>query len=416
MEQFDIIVCGGGCAGFCAAVAAARMGARTALVEKYNAPGGILTVLGSCSIDQFNNPFIPDKKMVIEGIGWEFVMRLHREGFARIPDMNAPRQNHEQYGIKVNPVAAAKIMDDMLLESGVRLYYGQSVVHAFREEDRIESILISTRTGLKQLKAQIYIDCTGDGELAAFAGAGFVTGDGNGTLQPGTLRFYPAVASEDPILDFGDNRNHVQLDTTDSDSVTRAEITARSMMLEQMKKGDRIMAVAPAVAPREGRRIEGLTKMTAEDYCSGKVFPDSVCYSYWFVDIHRSGAPAHIRYITHENTPTIRLSAMISRDLTNLMMAGRCVSSDREVNSALRVKASCMAMGQAAGTAAAMCVEDDIPIREISPEKLRAVLEKNGAIVPGKEKRFEDISRFPEISLQSDGMLIQASEQASGNP
>ena len=115
METYDIIVCGAGSAGFCAAVAAARMGAKTALVEKYNTPGGILTVLGNNSIDQFNNPFIADKKMVITGIGWELVLRLHKEGYARIPDMNAPRENHEQYGVKVNPVAAAKIMDDMLL-------------------------------------------------------------------------------------------------------------------------------------------------------------------------------------------------------------------------------------------------------------------------------------------------------------
>ena len=101
METYDIIVCGAGSAGFCAAVAAARMGAKTALVEKYNTPGGILTVLGNNSIDQFNNPFIADKKMVITGIGWELVLRLHKEGYARIPDMNAPRENHVQYGVKV---------------------------------------------------------------------------------------------------------------------------------------------------------------------------------------------------------------------------------------------------------------------------------------------------------------------------
>ena len=121
MEKYDVIVCGAGSAGFCAAVAAARQGARVALVEKYNGPGGILTVLGNNSIDQFNDPFRPDKKMVIGGIGWELVLRLHREGFAHIPDMDAPYERHDQYGVKVNPVAAAKTMDDMLLESGVTL-------------------------------------------------------------------------------------------------------------------------------------------------------------------------------------------------------------------------------------------------------------------------------------------------------
>ena len=323
METYDIIVCGAGCAGFCAAVAAARMGAKTALVEKYNTPGGILTVLGNNSIDQFNNPFIPEKKMVITGIGWELVQRLQKEGYANIPDMNAPRQNHGQYGVKVNPVAAAKIMDDMLIESGVSLYYGQSVVDAETVNGRIQRILIATKSGLKRVGAKIFIDCTGDGDMAACAGAEFIAGDGRGVFQPGTLRYYPVVDAQDKILNYGDNRNHVPINITDSDSITKSEIASRKMIFEQMKRGDRIMAVAPAVAPREGRRIKGITEMNLEDYYNGQVFEDSVCYSYWFVDIHREGQAAYIKYITHDKTPTIRLSAMISKDLSNLMMAGR---------------------------------------------------------------------------------------------
>lgn len=391
METYDIIVCGAGSAGFCAAVAAARMGAKTALVEKYNTPGGILTVLGNNSIDQFNNPFIADKKMVITGIGWELVLRLHKEGYARIPDMNAPRENHEQYGVKVNPVAAAKIMDDMLLESGVSLYYGQSVVDAETVHGRIQSILISTKSGLKRLKAKVFIDCTGDGDLAAFAGAEFIAGDGKGVFQPGTLRYYPAVDAQDMILNYGDNRNHVPINITDSDSITKSEIASRKMIFEQMKRGDRIMAVAPAVAPREGRRIVGRSVMNVDDYYNGKVFEDSVCYSYWFVDIHREGQAAYIKYITHDKTPTIRLSSMICKDIDNLMMAGRCVSSDRETNSSLRVKASCMAMGQAAGTAAAIAVRDGVDATQVSAEKVKRALDENGAIIPGKEKRFEEV-------------------------
>ena len=391
MEHYNIIVCGAGSAGFCAAVAAARMGMKTALVEKYNTPGGILTVLGNNSIDQFNNPFLLERKMVIQGIGWEFVLRLHKDGYALIPDMNAPRVSHEQYGVKVNPVAAAKVMDDMLLESGVHLYYGQSVVDAKTEGNQISSILISTKSGLQELSADIFIDCTGDGDLAAFAGAEFVAGNGHGTFQPGTIRYYPAVDAEDKILNYGDNRNHVPINITDSNSITQSEIAARRLLYTQMRSGCKIMASAPAVAPREGRRIAGLSEMKAEDYCAGRIFPDSVCYSYWFVDIHREGQSAYIQYITHGKTPTIRLSAMISKDFSNLMMAGRCVSSDRETNSALRVKASCMAMGQAAATAAAIAISDGINVSDVSPDQVRRILDQNGAIIPGKEKAFEEI-------------------------
>lgn len=151
------------------------------------------------------------------------------------------------------------------------------------------------------------------------------------------------------------------------------------------------MAVAPAVAPREGRRIVGLSEMNVDDYCSGKIFEDSICYSYWFVDIHRNDGPAYIKYITHDKTPTVRLSSMISRDFSNLMMEGRNISTDRETNSAIRVKASCMAMGQAAATAAAIAVKDGVDVKNISLEKLKAILDEKGAIIPGKEKYFKGV-------------------------
>lgn len=218
-----------------------------------------------------------------------------------------------------------------------------------------------------------------------------MAGNGQGTFQPGTLRFYPAVDAEDKILNYGDNKNHVRLNTTDSDSITQSEIASRKMIFEQMKNGARIMAVAPAVAPREGRRIVGRSVMNVDDYYNGKVFEDSVCYSYWFVDIHREGQAAYIKYITHDKTPTIRLSSMISKDIDNLMMAGRCVSSDRETNSSLRVKASCMAMGQAAGTAAAIAVREGVDAAQVPADMVKQALDESGAIIPGKEKRFEDV-------------------------
>ena len=392
---YDVIVCGCGSAGFCAAIAAARNGAKTAVIEKYTTPGGILTVLGNNSIDQFNNPFRKENRMVIAGIGWEYVRTLRRDGFARIPDMNAAYENHAQYGVKVNPVAAAKVMDDMLIDAGVDLYYGQPVVEAETDGRTIRSVLISTKNGIRRLTASVFIDCTGDGDLAHFSGASTWNGDGNGTYQPGTLRFYPAVSAEpsDRILNYGDNRNHVKLDPTDSDAVTRAEIASRQMLYRDMLNGKQIMGSAPAVAPREGRRIKGISEMKAEDYLSGKQYEDSVCYTFWFIDVHRDNEPAEIRYIRHENTPSIRLSSMISAEFDNLLMAGRCISTDRKTNSAIRVKASCMAMGEAIGTAAAIAVRQNIRTADISVRELKTRLTEQGAIVPGISdgKEFADL-------------------------
>lgn len=385
LKKYDVIVCGCGSAGFCAAIAAARNGMRTAVIEKYTAPGGILTVLGNTSIDQFNNPFRSDKKMIIAGIGWEFVLRLHKDGFADIPDMDSDYIHHAQYGVKVNPVAAAKVMDDMLAEAGVDLYYGQGAVDVITENRRIKSVIIATKEGLRSLEADIFVDSTGDGELAHFAGAESCDGDGNGAFQPGTIRIYPAVAADkdDRIVRFGDNENHVSINSTDNESIKRAEIASRRMLYEDMLCGRQIMGIAPAVAPREGRRIKGLTEMNAADYFSGRQYEDSVCYTFWFVDIHRDNEKSEIHYLKSENTPSIRLSSMISADLENLMMAGRCISTDRATNSAIRVKASCMAMGEAVGTAAALCVMKNIDLSEICIDELKKMLSENGAIVPG---------------------------------
>ena len=128
IRDYDVVVCGLGSAGFCAAVMCARLGLRCAAVEKYHMPGGVMTVLGNNSIDQFNNPFADGDKLIITGIGWEFVNRLAEMGGAVIPDMDAEYKYHWQYGVKVNPTAAASLMNDMLVEAGVDLYYGQGAV------------------------------------------------------------------------------------------------------------------------------------------------------------------------------------------------------------------------------------------------------------------------------------------------
>lgn len=121
------------------------------------------------------------------------------------------------------------------MQSGTELYYGQPVVDVCADADDIQYITISTKSGLKHLSAKIYIDCTGDGDVAAWAGAEFVCGDKFGRFQPGTLRYYPAVKVDDNILDYGDNTNHVALNTVDSDSITVSEIEARNMIYEQIK-------------------------------------------------------------------------------------------------------------------------------------------------------------------------------------
>ena len=429
-QEFDVIVAGAGCAGFCAAVQAGRAGLNVALFEHFAMPGGTMTVLGSNSIDQFNNPHRPKgDRMVIAGIGWEFVEELSRRGFAEIPDMDAPYRVHWQYGVKVNPIAAAQCMDDFLLAANVRLFYRQGVV-AVETADTprgisLDAVIVSTKAGLVRHRAKIFIDCTGDGDLCAWAGAKFRI---DSSLQPGTMRLYPYATTSDqrelaeadrrwramlaqrPDLSglllcgghvsgfleaAGDNTNHVNgLNAADSASRGNAEIEARraqvALMSALREAGApvRILGSAPESGARESRRIVGDVWMTGEEYLAKVVYPDAVCYTYWFIDIHRENAPSEIVYLRDEMTPTISLGAMRPVGLKNVYVAGRCVSSDRANNSAIRVKASCMAMGQAAGAAAAQAIrQGTADTRAVDTAAVIRYLKAQGAIVPEPRDR-----------------------------
>lgn len=394
------------------------------LFEHFAAPGGTLTVLGNNSIDQFNNPHRPvGDRMVISGIGWEFVEELARRGFAEIPDMDAPYRVHWQYGVKVNPIAAAQCMDDFLLDAGVHLYYRQGIVSVETAETpegiRLDAVIVTTKDGLVRHRAKMFIDCTGDGDLCAWAGAKVMM---ETALQPGTMRLYPNGRSmgeaelaradslwqeyvkKDPALkemlcsssffDFmsacGDNTNHVSgLNAADSDNRTRTEIRMRRdqvKLLSALRQSGaplQILSGAPESAARESRRLLGDVIMTGDEYLSKYVYEDAVAYTYWFIDIHRDHQPSEIIYLRDEKTPTISLGAMRPKGLRNIYAAGRCVSSDRSCNSAIRVKASCMAMGQAAGAAAVLAVrQKKTDTRQVDAHDVRRYLKGEGAIVP----------------------------------
>jgi hypothetical protein len=428
-DSYDVIVAGAGCAGFCAAVQAGRLGLRTAVFDEYGAAGGTMTVMGSCSIDQFNNPHRPvGDRMVIGGIAWEFVRELERRGFAVIPDMDAEYRVHWQYGVKVNPIAAAQCMDDFLIAANVDIHYHQKIVAVeTHEEDgrvTVDSVLVSDKSGLSRYKAKVFIDCTGDGDLCAWAGADYECAD---PLQPGTLRLYIDHLVQNPdalktaerrwseaiardaslgkmatfadltslLSGDGDNQNHIcNINATDSDSLTKAEILSRRYLKQLMDiirdsgLQDPFIATAPAIGIRESRRIIGDTIMTEADYLNKRIYDDAVCYTYWFIDIHRAGQASHIVYLHDDKTPTISLGALCPTKLKNMFVAGRCVSADRACSSAIRVKASCMAMGQAASAAAMvyLCEGEAKTIHDICTKSVCRLLAREGAIVPDQRK------------------------------
>ncbi len=436
IDEYDVIVCGGGPAGLCAAIQAGRMGLKTALIEKNGMLGGAITSGGNTGIALFHRH--TDGRQVISGIGWELVTRMAIDGWAVIPEYR-PGLRHSQMTVRTNAPMAAYYMDLMCIEAGVKIYLHQEAADVSMTENNgdknIEMLLVTSRSGLIAIKAKMYIDCTGDGQVCAMAGAGFELGDAStGELQPGTLRIYPSgykmeALDRDQVMRayneakisnelkpgdfwlenmrgvFGafqskfNNANHINnINGADSESKTSGEIEGRkwiarvtSWARKRIKGAEDFIpeACAGEVCIRESRRILCDKYITVEDYLSAKSYNDSISYSYYPIDLHTNGP--HIKdggllyniHLEDENIPSIPLGAMLPLNFGNLMVAGRCISGDRLANSAFRVKASCMAMGQAAGAAAALSVIEKTGMRSLDMLKLRHVLKQYGAIVPG---------------------------------
>lgn len=173
-------------------------------------------------------------------------------------------------------------------------------------------------------------------------------------------------------------------DSTNSRTVTSANLKGRKAVLQRVRKEKkRLMHMQPEAAFRESYRIEGETIITVNDYTSGRVFEDAICYAFYPVDVHKGTGFERLEHLKPGIVPTIPLRALIPKDSRNIMAAGRCVSSDRYANGGLRVQASCMAMGQAAGATAALAARKNMSPLDVPLEDIRRLLREHGAIVPG---------------------------------
>lgn len=423
--DYDVAVCGGGCAGFTAALQAARLGAETCVIEKSNMPGGVLTTGRNNEIALFNSGETP----VVRGIGWEFVKRLEAEGYANIPEFKSGVPHWNQ-GVSVNIPMAAHVMETMWDEARVTPYYLTTLTDMIKED--IGWLLVTAdKGGLHGIRAKKVVDCTGDGDACFFAGAGYELGDEKtGELQPGTLGFFVnargvenldlekakaiykksieegTMISGDiwptgntpvfALANKGNNINHVNIGTDYQEKRSQIEKEGRKSVVrisrwlkdhipELGEAAFDITGVAGEVALRETRRIIGEARVTVEDYAGGRKYEDAVCQSYYPIDLHRHNAEDGTLYNIYldENTiPAIPYGALLPKGIKDWLMAGRCISGDRLAQSAYRVKASCMAMGQAAGAAAALSALKGIDTRDIDLKELKSVLQKFGAIVP----------------------------------
>ena len=417
--DYDVAVIGGGPAGSVAAIQAAQLGARTLLVEKNGMLGGTTT---SAAI---NVPglFHAWGKQVVAGIGWDLVNRAVQLAGDRLPDFTAYDQPTNMLQVRVNPSIYAALLDEGVLGSGATLSLHTMLAAVGRSHGEWR-VTLCGKEGLRDERARVLVDCTGDANAVALAGFGL---ERNEALQPGTLNVrlsgYDPAALDYKLLDRayqdavaagsllpadlamhgdgvrtflgqrGENSMSVAgIDGSTSSGRTAAEVAGRGTLMRiyrflRCQPGLENLTIdftAAECGIRESCTIRGKKRITARDYASGRLWEDAVCYSFYPIDVHRpSGAGIDLHRLEEGTFPTIPRGAMLPSGSAWLLAAGRCIAGDQQASSAYRVQASCMAMGQAAGAMAALSAHSGVELEELAIGDIHTALRAHGAIVPG---------------------------------
>ena len=418
-NQVDVLIIGGGTAGTIAAIQSARAGAQTAVIEMSGQLGGTMTT-GGVSAPAY---FWGRDRQIIAGIGWELVCKTKTLDGSEYPPFTIPNQRRPSYHVSVNPSVYALVAEEACLDAGVELHYHEILTNIQETAQgwEVETVGKGLRRTIQTCEV---IDCTGDADVVEMAGFTRLKGE---LRQPGTLIFRfggysvndldmeivqehyeQAVADgrlrpgdfwlgdSQPFIGFlrngGANQQHIfKADSTTSDTQTHANIEGRRSAMRLLKfiqsipecESAQLESLCTQAAIRETYRIVGEETITYQDYMAGRYFEDALCYSLYFIDVHTEAGVEH-EFVPGNLVPTIPFRALIPQGSQRLLAAGRCVSSDRLANSALRVEASCMAMGQAAGAAAALGAQRGISSRQVSVGDIRALLRKHQAIVPAE--------------------------------
>ncbi len=415
----DCLVVGGGTAGVIAAVQAARAGADTILIEMTNQLGGAITN-GGVSAPAY---FRAGGRQIVGGIGWEIAQECVELNNSKMPDFDNPSPRRPSFHVGLNASLYSLLAEEKCVDAGVTLCYQEIVTSVVRTRDvwEVQSVgNMLTRT----VKAKTVVDCSGDATAVRLAGGECVKAE---VRQPGTLEFrlggydcddidaealernYRAALAEGRLqpgdycfpdrrlIEFlrsrGGNQQHIfGADSSDSEKQTDANIAGRQRLLRMLRflreqpglERCTVQFMTGMTAIRETWRIVGDSTITKEDYLTGACPADAVALTYYFIDIHHEEGIEQ-EFIPKGVFPTIPLGALLPRGVTNMLVAGRTICSDRAAFSAVRVEASCMAMGQAAGAAAALAAQLAVPVRQVPLGKLRALLREHGAVVPTPE-------------------------------
>ncbi len=434
--EYDVVVLGGGPAGIAAAASAARHGAHTLLVERYGFLGGMGTAAGVTNFCGLHANVHGDIRQVVHGIADELLERMRALGGLNEPHLIFGKIHAQAYDTAAFKCAA----DALLLEAGVDLLFHAFAVGVARHDGQspVDALLLETKSGRAAVRAKIFIDCSGDGDLAHFAGVAMEKGDAQGSLLYPTLMFrvgnVDAAAAGDAWRSIpermdaaeasGEFRfprrgaivrpqkhayewrvNVTQLknadgsatDGTDARSLSAGEVEGRRQAVDYLRflrakvpgfADAYALDIAPQLGIRETRRLVGEATLTADDVLGCADFSDTVGVNGWPLELHVAGDvewrwPPIPESRGFNQLPYRMLLPRRSSagGVDNLLVAGRCASMTHEGHSAARVSGACFVMGQAAGTAAALALHRSLVPAAVQAAELQQMLLADGAFL-----------------------------------
>lgn len=442
---WDVIVAGGGVSGCMAALASARQGAKTLLVEQYGFLGGALTNAGVGPMMTFH----AGKRQVVTGLPQELIERMTQKGgcAGHIEDTTG-------YASSVTPFDAEILkltLDEMMAEANVEVLFHACLTGVDRDGGAIKAVCVQTRSGALGLEGRVFVDATGDAALSFIVGADVRQGrDEDGLCQPMTANLKVRGVDIGRVKDEIRRRPH-NFNVKDHSSMDRAPMLSMAgfyeefnaakeageisteredvLLFETVRPGEvivnttRIIRLNPVdawdlsraesegrrqaheliaflrkrcagferaelistgvqIGVRESRRVMGDYVLTAEDLLGSKPFEDSVALGGYPIDIHNpAGAQTNTTHLKPGQYYHIPLRSLIVKGFDNLMVCGRCISATHEAGAAVRVTPIAMGMGQAAGAAAALSAKQNGKPRELNFSDVRRALEAMGASV-----------------------------------
>ena len=423
MKKYDLLVAGGGFAGVAAAIAAGRLGKKVLLFDKSNCLGG-----AACNSLVF--PFMP-YTTVIDGKRQRLCAGIFKEIQERMDEIRIllDEKDYMEGKSSFSEEHLKLVLNRMTAEAGVELLYHAYLCGVETNENKITKLSVATKSGVIDLCADMFIDTTGDANLAYLAGCPYRLGRVSDNLcQPMTLCFrvanvdIPKFREEHPkinelykkmksegkirnpredvlvfvnlvqknILHFNTTRV-VKLNPTDPFDVTKAEIEAREQVFEiylliknnfESFKNAQLLSTASEIGVRESRMIEGAHILTGKELVECTKFEDSIACGNYDIDIHSpDGSGTSHYYFKDGDYYEIPYRSLVPLKIDNLLVAGRCLSADHEAQASVRIMPIVCCLGEAAGVAAAVALDENVAAKNADIAKIQKILTDNGAVI-----------------------------------